>query len=120
MKPLVYIAGPMTKGDRIANQRNAIVAADAVLAAGGVPFVPHLGDMWELVSPKPYETWMEYDFEFVDRADILFRIPGESDGADREVARAQDRGLCVATCIDEVRIEIDELVRCANVIKETE
>jgi nucleoside 2-deoxyribosyltransferase len=95
MKPAIYIAGPYTTPDPCINTHNAIKMADHVLELGGVPFVPHLFHFWHTISPKPYETWMEMDLEFLNACDALFRIPGESPGANREVQEAFDRKIPV-------------------------
>ena len=88
----VYIAGPYTKGDVAVNVRNAILAGDRVLALGAVPFIPHLTHFWHLVAPKDYEQWMAIDFEWLKVCQVCWRIPGESAGADREVAHALQWG----------------------------
>lgn len=85
----VYVAGPMSKGDLLAHVRNAIAAGDQIIAAGGIPYLPQVGILWELASPKAYEHWMQLDFAWIAKLDCLVRLPGESSGADREVAFAQ-------------------------------
>lgn len=91
----VYIAGPYTKGDVAANVRAAIDAAQAILLAGHAPFVPHLTHFWHLLYPGPYEQWITLDLAWLDICDALVRLPGESAGADREVAHAMTHGLAV-------------------------
>ena len=111
MKPLVYIAGPLTHGDRTDNLRAALKAADLVVDAGGVPFVPHLLDTWNLLTPRSYEDWMAIDFEFVRRADILWRIPGLSPGADREFVFACDNGVRAVASESAMRKAVEEMTR---------
>lgn len=88
----VYLAGPMSKGFLPDHIRSAIAAGDRVIDAGGVPYLPQMSIMWEIASPKAYEHWMEQDFAWVERVDCLIRLPGESPGADREVAHAKQHG----------------------------
>ena len=83
----IYIAGPYTNGDPVLNVRKAIEAADELRELGYVPFIPHLCHLWHLISPHEYEYWMLYCFEWLERCDGLLRLPGESEGADREVDR---------------------------------
>jgi len=97
----VYIAGPISLGDRVANIRQAILAADRALRAGHTPFIPHLDFLWELVVESPYETRMSYDHEWIKVCDALIRLPGESKGADREVVWARELGIPVYFGIDE-------------------
>lgn len=88
-KPFVYMAGPITKPDPLVNTHRALYVAARMLGDGIVtPFVPHLTVLWELVLPQDYETWLAYDFEIIAKCDALLRLPGESAGADREVAHA--------------------------------
>jgi hypothetical protein len=58
--------------------------ADTLTAYGAAPFIPHLFHFWELMSPRPYEDWLELDFDMLERCDALVRIEGYSPGADRE------------------------------------
>ena len=91
----IYIAGPYTKPDPAQNTNRAIQIADDLLAAGYVPFVPHLCHLWELISPKPYTAWTEYDLEWLERCDAVLRFDGDSAGADAEVKRAEELGIPV-------------------------
>lgn len=88
----VYVAGPMTTGDIGQNIETAIDAADVLWGYDFIPFVPHLNAFYSLQCYHTYEEWMEYDFAWLDVCDCLFRVPGESPGADREVTKAQEWG----------------------------
>lgn len=57
------------------------------------PFVPHLSYFMDHCAPEAYEKWMDYDFEWLQHCEVLFRIPGPSPGSDREVARAEELGI---------------------------
>lgn len=83
----VYIAGPYTGGNVEENVRNAILAAHAVLDLGLTPFVPHLCHYLHAVKERGYEDWMRFDFVWLEKNDSLWRIPGESPGAEREIVR---------------------------------
>jgi hypothetical protein len=98
----VYVAGPYTKGDPCINTHRAIEAGNAVLDAGFAPFVPHLSHFWHTASPRVYEDWMELDLAWVVKADALLRLPGESSGADREVALALAAGVPVFHSLPEL------------------
>ena len=55
-----------------------------------------------------YERWLEYDMEWLTACDALVRLPGESKGADREVARAKELGIEVYTLDEFLQLlEID-------------
>jgi len=109
--PLVYIAGPYTRPDPIANTRRMVRIADALLPLGVTPLVPHMTLLWHLVRPRPYGFWLEYDLRLVERCDVLLRVPGESRGADAEVVHARElqipvlepAGGRISDCVDAVR-----------------
>ncbi len=91
----VYVAGPYSKGDVAVNVRNAIFAADQLREAGFAPFLPHLTHFWHLVVPRPYADWLDLDNQFIPCCDALLRMPGESSGADKEVALARSLNIPV-------------------------
>jgi hypothetical protein len=91
----VYVAGPYTKGDVAVNVANAIDAGTTIAEAGHFPFIPHLTHFWHYRSEHPYEFWIAQDLEWLKVCDAVVRLPGESSGADGEVAVAQKRGTPV-------------------------
>lgn len=91
----VYVAGPMSQGDLMLHVREAALAGKAILDAGGIPFLPQVCAFWHMVTPADYETWLAYDMEWLRACDVLLRLPGESEGADREVAQAKRWGIRV-------------------------
>ena len=93
--PLIYIAAPYTHDDPVANTHAVIRIADALLAAGFTPLIPHLTLAWQLVSPKPYDTWLDYDCKLLSRCDAVLRVPGYSPGATRETTFADRQNIPV-------------------------
>ena len=90
----VYVAGPMSKGWFGDHMRAAINAADALRNHGYAAFVPQLCFFWDLMGEGwTYEEWMEFDRVWLLQCDALLRLPGESSGADREVAWAKEAGI---------------------------
>lgn len=87
--PMIYIAAPYSEPDPVANTKHAIRIAEALLKAGFTPLVPHLTMLWDIVSPKPYEEWLDYDEELLARCDAVLRVPGYSVGATRETRFAE-------------------------------
>lgn len=93
MKPLVYIAGPYTKPDPVVNTRVALGTWDRLWDSDlVVPIVPHLSMFQQLLHPRDWEEWLEYDFAIIDHCDALLRIPGESKGAELEIEHATKHG----------------------------
>jgi len=102
----IYIAGPYTKGDVAVNVREAILAADRLVEIGHTPYVPHLTHFWHLVSPKPYEFWLNLDMTILGYwAEAVLRLPGDSHGADGEVQQALANQIPVYYGIEEMPIE---------------
>lgn len=98
MKKLrVFISGPLTSsGDREDNITNAIGMGAFFSALGHYPFVPHvLGPALDSVTSKSYDYWMDYCLSFLEGCDVLYRLQGESKGADMEVTRAKELGIPV-------------------------
>jgi hypothetical protein len=98
----VYVAGPYSKGDVAVNVRDAIAAGDQLLGLGYVPYIPHFTHFWHMLFPKPYERWLEYDNHWIPCCDVLLRLPGDSGGADKEVALAQSLGKPIVYSIGEL------------------
>ena len=93
--PLIYVAGPYTQPDPVANTHAVIRIADSLLDAGFTPLIPHLTLAWHLVSPKPYDTWLTYDRHLLARCDVLLRVPGYSHGATQECTFADELAIPV-------------------------
>lgn len=91
----IYIASPYTKGDIAMNVRAQIDAVDALMDAGLAPMAPLYSHFQHMIHPRHYEDWMAVDLVWVAKCDALVRLPGESSGADREVALAQSLGIPV-------------------------
>lgn len=92
-RPVLYVAGPYS-ADPVICTRVALVTATAIYERTEfVPFVPHLSHFWHLVTPMAYDSWLDIDLTILERCHAITRLPGESPGADREVARAAQIGL---------------------------
>jgi len=98
----VYVAGPYTKGDVAINVKEAVETADRLLKLGYAPYCPHLTHFWHMLFEHDYQTWLDLDNEWVTCCDMMLRIPGESSGADKEVALAESLGLPVFFSVEEL------------------
>lgn len=87
MTKYIYIAGPYSS-DPAECTLTAQTIGLVVMDAGHDVFIPHLSHYMNEVCHRPYEFWMKQDFAWLRKCDALFRIKGESSGADREVALA--------------------------------
>lgn len=97
----VYIAGPYSSEPWACTHR-AMELATAVLDAGYAPLLPHLTHFWHTSFPRAYEDWLELDLAWVAVAQAVLRIPGDSRGADREVALAESLSISVFHSLDEL------------------
>lgn len=103
MKPIrVFMSGPYSSSPA-ANTDAAIAVAELLHSLGFVPFIPHLSHFWNERYPHPYADWLAYDLHWLRMCDAVFRMPGDSSGADGEVAEARRIGIPVFTDIDELR-----------------
>jgi hypothetical protein len=53
--------------------------------------------IWHLVTPRPLEFWYRLDLAHLEICDALWRLPGESTGADAEAQHARTIGMPVFT-----------------------
>lgn len=96
MKKLkVYLAGPISKGDRGHNLAQFISWHEYLMTAGFAVFNPGLSMLLPWAADKSHSQWMEADIPFVLQSDLVVRLPGESVGADQEVAEAMKAGIPV-------------------------
>lgn len=114
-KPLVYVAGPISQGDTLANVAQAHAAGLALLRAGLAAIVPHGSCFWghqptacglglvpsAHVDGLTHADWVAMGLEVVRRCDAVVRLPGLSVGADLETAEARERGLPVFASVEE-------------------
>src|SRR5262245_6389643 len=98
----VYVAGLYSRGDVLANVHAAIDAGTALLAMGHAPLVPHLSHFWNERAPHPERVWLGLDLAWLEVADAVLRLPGESDGADLECAHAELLEIPVYRSLDAV------------------
>lgn len=106
MRQRIYVAGPISRGDLAHNIQQAREAGDRLLKAGFAPFVPHLSVFWSGNTPEVLpagttaEDWYAVDLPWVAASDAVLRLPGESVGADKEVALAIELGIPVYYNLD--------------------
>jgi hypothetical protein len=98
----VYIASPYTLGDVAVNVKTQMDVADQLITLGFAPFVPLYSHFQHMAHPRPYQVWVKLDKEWVRVCNCLLRLPGESKGADDEVALAMSLGIPVFYSIEEL------------------
>lgn len=122
----VYVAGPIRKGDLFSNVKQADDAMNALMVLGFAPFNPMLsvyaggvrrgehvlyeGNKPPYAEADPHaklvgvtaEDWLTMDLAWVEVSHAVLRLPGESTGADGEVAFARDNNVPVFYTLDEL------------------
>ncbi len=99
----MYISGPYTKPDPCENTGKMMKVWDELYTLGFWPVCPLWSHFQHTFYPRPYQDWMDYDLEALDIFDAVLRLPGESSGGDKEVARAKELGIPVVYSIFELR-----------------
>lgn len=108
-KAIVYIASPYTKGDTQANVDRQRDMAHQLLDLGYCPIAPLLSHYLEEYRHRPWEDWMQMDLHILPIADCLLRLPGESQGADIEVAYAHEQQIPVFRSLEALRKHYETL-----------
>lgn len=87
----VYVAGPISSNVFEGVQRGVAVGRKLFLD-GLAPFVPHFDAYWWLPDGN-WRSYLEYDLEYVSICDAVYRLAGESKGADLECRVATEHGI---------------------------
>lgn len=137
----VYIAGPITKGDLADNVNQATRAFVELAKAGFAPLCPHWsvyaneavrgyvaapdGELSKQVyavatangnPAMSHEDWLMVDLSWVEAADAVLRLPGDSVGASIECRHAQQHNIPVFHSVDALVNECRATMDCiANV-----
>jgi hypothetical protein len=107
--PRVYVAGPITKGDQFVNVKRAMEVANQLWTMGFIPFVPHLSALWQMNHPRSHQDWLDYDLHWLAQCNVLYRMPGESVGANQEELWARDMEIPIFTTLTGIAKWRDEL-----------
>lgn len=94
-RPVVYIAGPITRGNRVHNLNQAEDAMRRLLEAGFSVICPQLTLRVPWAFEVPWEVWLESALPQVERSHALLLLSGESRGAEREVQHATKHNIPV-------------------------
>jgi hypothetical protein len=109
--PLVYVAGPLSGvknveggfpiAERFGNVMKAVEVAMSLEKLGCATHVPHAYSwLHDILNAKmgevgDWDTVLCIDEQIILRCDCIYRIPGESAGADREEKFADANGIDV-------------------------
>lgn len=96
----IFISGPYTHGDVAKNVKIAMDVANVLLDHGFAPYCPHLTHFLHMNNHQPYEKWLELDNEYLIICDAVYRIPGISNGADKEIRLAESINIPVFNSLE--------------------
>jgi hypothetical protein len=91
----IFISGPYTVGDVAQNVKLSMDMANYLIEQNFAPFCPHLTHFLHMNNFQPYEKWLEIDLVFLEICDAVIRLPGESNGADKEIEFAKTHNIPV-------------------------
>lgn len=91
----VYLSGPISLGDQMHNFHMAATAQRDLMEAGYAVLNPMLTMKHPAAKEIPWDLWIAGDLPWVEVADLLIRLPGESVGADLEVRHAVKHNIPV-------------------------
>ena len=97
MRPRLYLSGPITKGNRTSNFAQAASMQAELMQAGFAVLNPMLSMMHPDAWTIDHRLWMDNDLPWVEVCHVVFRLPGESIGADEECSFADNLGIPVFT-----------------------
>lgn len=101
MKTAVFVSGPYSNNIE-ENLNNVIEVSNKLIDMGFVPVIPHFYHYIEVKHEKPYDVWLNCALGLLERSDIYFRLPGESPGADKEEAFADELDMVKYYSIDDL------------------
>lgn len=99
-RPRLYISGPITKGDGPWNFYQACSTQRDTMRDGFAVLNPMLSMMYPSSHQISWQSWIDSDLEWIAVADAIYRLPGESRGADIETGFAGQLGIPVFTDYD--------------------
>jgi hypothetical protein len=98
MRKLIYLSGPITHGNRNLSFYQASEAQLRLIQTGEYAvFNPMLSMALFANNEISWGDWLSNDESWIRVSDMLLRLPGESKGADREVAYAKSINIPVYT-----------------------
>lgn len=103
MLPKIYIAGPYRIGNKEANVSRMMDVVDKLYDLGFVVLCPLYSHFQNERTPRYYKFWIKIDLEWIDVCDGLYRMQGESKGADIEVEYAAENHIPVFTNIEKMK-----------------
>ena len=108
----VYVSGPISQGPQIENVEKAMDLTHELMDLGFHVQCPHLTVFLNMRKPRPWRDWIDQDLSIIRHwAEAIFRLPGESRGADCEEDWAREHNIPVFTTVAALVEWRGELIR---------
>ena len=106
-RPIVYISGPITKGDRNHHLFQSLDAHRRLMLAGFSVINPMLNMLAPFNTPGienglDHQVWLENDLPQMAACQAVLRLPGESLGAEMECLWATECKIPIYTDINQL------------------
>lgn len=98
----VYYADAYSSPYPIYNIRNAMLVWKQLWDFGYIPTCPHWTGFQDLMTPMPYESWLEYDSLVMRLHHAVLRGPSKSSGADKECELARGYGMPIYLSLEDL------------------
>lgn len=89
----VYVAGPISS-NVFEGVYRGVRTGRQMLLDGLAPFVPHFDAYFHLPEGN-WNAYLEYDLEYIATTEAVYRLAGQSKGADLECRMAAELGIPV-------------------------
>ena len=97
-RPVIYVAGYFS-ANPMHGTANAVKAAEKLLDAGWLPYVPHVNLIWDIAAPHTPNFWYAYDLGMLKRCDAMYvcsdSLTPDSTGVNDEIVACTKYGIPV-------------------------
>lgn len=111
-KALVFISCPYSKPSPSANVHRSAREYDWVWQSFEDRVIPVSmvvsSNMQDMIIPREYDQWLDLCLAMLRRCDLLYVLPGESSGVEKEIALAKSLGIPIVHSRGELEAYLDE------------
>lgn len=119
-RTVIYLSGPITGGDREQNFAQAAAIHRHLMQRGFAVINPMLTMKLPWAWEVEHMHWIEADLPIIERVDAVFRLPGQSVGADLEEAHANKCGVPVFRTVGDLLAWQTEREQPMNILQEAD
>ena len=105
----VFISSPYSIGDKRENLKRHMDSAFELMKADFIPFVPLLYSYMDDIYEMSYSEWLIQTTSWIESCDVVLRLPGESNGCEKEEKVARNKGIPIVYSIGALKIWAEDL-----------